>query len=93
LTLELLIDAPTRFLGDSKEATARLTAKISKSRGSLSVGFIFWIPLAPMTTFKYKYYISRRSPPSPFDKEFAGSPVMPDIPTGMAGPFILETIA
>jgi hypothetical protein len=56
------------------------------------VDFIFWIPLAPVTTFKYRLYncIPRRSPPSPFDKEFAGSPVMPDIPTGMTGPFILE---
>ena len=30
--------------------------------------------------------IPRRSPPFPFDKEFAGSPVMANIPAGWRGP-------
>jgi hypothetical protein len=50
---------------------------------------IFWIPLAPVTTLKYRLLrTSRRSPPSPFDNEFAGSPAM--TASGMAGHFILK---
>jgi hypothetical protein len=70
LTLELLIDAPTLFLGDSQEATAReLTAKISNQAVIAFGEPYFWIPLAPLPTSKYPH------------------------PPGMAGPFILETIA
>jgi hypothetical protein len=50
---------------------------------------IFWIPLAPVTTLKYRLYTYLPAlSPSPFDNEFAGSPAM--TASGMAGHFILK---
>jgi hypothetical protein len=47
----------------------------------------FLDPACVLMTFKA---VPSALPLPPFDKEFAGSPVMPHIPTGMAGLFVLE---
>src|SRR5262245_60205376 len=83
----------TRIPRNLQIGRPRAPAGIAKaSRRSRVVGLNFWILIAPVTILRYRIQCtSRHSPASPFDKEFAGGPVMTTL--GIAGHFFLGICA